>query len=446
MHSLTSHCSVASNYILTTLVLVLSLVWAACDSTGSAPIEADRTPMTLSFVASGASADASAKVAKSQAYTDEAGNTVTIEMAELVLREIEFERANAGEACRDEDSDDCEEVEEGPVLVELPLDSDQPSVIIEAALPEGTWKAVEFDVHKLDDDDDDDVAFLEETGFPEDVSVRVTGTWTAAGGSAQSFIYTSDLDEEKEIEFDPPIDVSAEVANNVTFCVDVDTWFRQSDGSLVDPAEGNDGGQYEELIEENIETSIEGFEDDDRNGRGDDDGDDDGDDNGDDGDEDGDDDGSDDDGVEFDAELSGENSVPAVATGAEGDVDLEYDRDDDKLEYEIELEDIENVTQAHIHLGGPDENGPVVVTLLRFTENVDGSGEGEPFTPNDDFEKEGIITADDIIARGGFNGSLGALIDAMRQENAYVNVHTVANPDGEIRGQIDVDDNDDGDD
>jgi len=271
MHPSTSQRPAVSSYILTTLLLVLSCVWAACDSTGSAPAPADRTPMTLSFVASGTSAGASAKAAKSQVYTDEAGNTVTIETAELVLREIEFERADAGEACRDDDSDDdCEEVEEGPVLVELPLDSDQPSVVIEAALPAGTWKAVEFDIHKLDDDDDDDAAFLQETGFPEDVSVRVTGTWTAAGGSAQSFVYTSDLNEEKDIEFEPPIDVSAEAPKNVTFRVDIDTWFRQSDGSLVDPAEGNDDGQYEDLIEANIETSIEGFEDDDRNGCGDD--------------------------------------------------------------------------------------------------------------------------------------------------------------------------------
>jgi hypothetical protein len=135
-----------------------------------------------------------------------------------------------------------------------------------------------------------------------------------------------------------------------------------------------------------------------------------------------------------------------VETDAEGEVEFDFDREDDELAYEIDLEDIEAITQAHIHLGGSDENGPVVATLLRFTENVDGSGEGAPFTPeDDDYEAEGTLTADDVIARDGFDGSLDALIQAMRAGNAYVNVHTVANPSGEIRGQIEADDDDDDD-
>ena len=430
-------------------VVAFSFVWGACDDGPTSIRAGDQTeaPLTLSFAASaGNSAPGARKAAKRRTYTDDANNALTIESAEVVLRDIEFERADADDACSSGDDNDCEEVEEGPILVNLPLDSDQPEVALEAGLPEGKWERVEFDVHKLDDDDADDASFLEETGFPEGVSVRVTGTWTASGGTEQSFVYTSDLNEEQEIEFDPPIDVSADAPKNVTFRVNVDTWFRHSDGTLLNPDEGNDDGRYEELIEENIESSIEGFEDDDRNGSGDqrdDDGDDDG---NDDGDDDSGDDDSDDDSTEFDAELRGDQSVPAVQTDADGEVDLEYDRDDGELEYEIELEDIEDVTQAHIHLGGPNENGPVVVTLLRFTENVDGSGDGVPFTPDDDFEEEGTITADDVIARDGFDGSLDALIDAMRQGNAYINVHTVANPSGEIRGQIDVDDDDDGDD
>jgi hypothetical protein len=47
----------------------------------------------------------------------------------------------------------------------------------------------------------------------------------------------------------------------------VDSWFRRGDGSLVDPATANKGGANEDLVEENIERSIEGFEDDDRDGR-----------------------------------------------------------------------------------------------------------------------------------------------------------------------------------
>ena len=478
-------------------LIAFSLIWSACDDGALTSPPADDpagTPVTLSFTApSGAAATGTSKADASRTHTDDQNNALTIATVEVVLREITFKRADADAACRTDDDDDCEEVEDGPLLVNLPLGSERPAVVVESTLPVGLWEEVEFDVDALDDDDD--AAFLDETGFPEDVSIRVTGTWTPAGGSAQAFTYLSDLSEEKDIEFEPPIEVTADAPKNVTFAIDVDRWFRQSDGTLVNPAAGNDDGRYEDLIEENIENSIEGFEDDDRNGDGDhgsddgreddeddgsedrsddsdddgngeddgsdDDGDDGSDDDGDDQSDDGDDgddrsddsdDGYDDDEGEddataFEAELSGDHEVPAVETDAEGEVEFHYDREDHELAYEIELEDIEAITQAHIHLGGSDENGPVVATLLRFTENVDGSGEGTPFTPeDDDYEAEGTITADDVVARDGFDGSLDALIQAMRAGNAYVNVHTVANPSGEIRGQIEADDDGDDDD
>ena len=268
-------------------VAALALIWTGCDSTGASPDEEPSAPLTLSFIATptGGAASISGKAAKSRTYSDDAGNALMIESVDIILREIEFERADADEACLNgddngegSDDDGCEEVEQGPVLVDLPLDSNQPTVALEATLPEGLWKEVEFDVHKLEREDDDDAAFLDETGFPEGVSIRVAGTWTPDGGDAQSFTYISDLNEEQEIEFEPPLEVTADDTKNVTFRVNVDTWFRTSSGTLVNPAEANDDGRYEDLIEENIENSIEGFEDDDRDGDDDDDEDDDDDD------------------------------------------------------------------------------------------------------------------------------------------------------------------------
>lgn len=436
------------------------LVFAAACDTVTPPSHDDTvgTPVTLSVHAP--ASGGAAKAAKAADLTDDAGNALTLDRVEMVLRAITFERDEDDEAMEcPADDDTCEEVERGPVLVTVPLDEGVPDVLFETALPEGTWEEVAFEVHKLDDDDADDRALLDETGFPEDVSIRVTGTWAPAGGTAQTFTYTSDLNEEKEIEFEPPLDVTADAPKNITLSINVDTWFRQSNGMLVNPAEGTDDGRYEDLIEDNIERSIEGYEDDDRDGKGDhdaDDGNDDGDEDGDDdrGDDDNNDDGNDGDdddeesAASFESELSGDHEVPAVETDAEGEVEFDYNRTSAELTYEIELEDIEEVTQAHIHLGGPDENGPVVATLLRFTENVDGSGGGTPFTAeDDDYETDGTLTAEDIIARDGFDGSLDALIRAMREGNAYVNVHTVQNPTGEIRGQIEADDDgDDGDD
>jgi hypothetical protein len=246
-------------------VLGLAVVLAACDSSGPA-VSGDAVRLTLSVT--------SASATKSRTFTDGSGNALTIDRAEIILREIEFEREDDDDGC-DGDDDGCEEVERGPVLVDVPLDSATPETVLETALPIGRWDEVEFEVHKLDRDDDDDRAFLDETGFPEDVSIRVEGVWTPAGGSDQSFTFISDLNEEQEIELEPPVEVTADQPANVTFRVDIDRWFRTSNGTLVNPARGNDDGDLEDLIEDNIEASIEAFGDDDRDGDEDDDSDDD---------------------------------------------------------------------------------------------------------------------------------------------------------------------------
>ncbi len=162
-----------------------------------------------------------------------------------------------------------------------------------------------------------------------------------------------------------------------------------------------------------------------------------------------DDEGDDDEGEEdakvYEAELEGENEVPdAVETDAEGEAKFQYIPARNELRYKVKLEDIEDVTQAHIHLGAPDENGPVIAFLLKFADSVTGPEE-DAVTPRGALVEQGTITADDVIALDGFDGSLESLIAEMDAGNTYVNVHTVENPAGEVRGQIVLDD-DEGDD
>ncbi|MFB6279712.1 MAG: hypothetical protein ABEK75_09415 [Salinibacter sp.] len=314
-------------------LLGLAVLLAGCDGSsvmGTSPSE-DAAPVSLSFEAE--TGTSSAKTMKAQrTITDSSGNTLRLDQVELLLREIEFDRADGAENCSaggGPDSDDgCAEVESGPLLVSLPLGSDSPTVVVDTTLPVGQWKEAEFEVHKLDPEVPSDSAFLQENDFPANVSIRAQGEFTPAGGSAQSFTFTSDLNAEREIEFTPPVEVTADGTTNVTFSVGLNTWFRQQDSTLVDPAKAGDRGTYEDLVEENIENSIEGFEDDDRDGEeeeenedGDEDGDNDdnGDDNGDDDgdeDEDGDDDGDDEEGDD-----DGED-------GDDGDDDGDDDSDD----------------------------------------------------------------------------------------------------------------------
>jgi hypothetical protein len=212
------------------------------------------------------------------------GNELVIATAEIVLREIEFERSDHSSDCDsydDDSSDDgssgssgsyddsCGELDAGPRLVSLPLDGSV-NVELSADLPQGTYDEIELDVHKVSDSDDR--TFIERHADMLEASVRVRGTW-----NGETFTFTSDVDEEKEIELENnPIVVGPEGSTvGVTLALDVATWFTDGSGNLIDPRTALDGGEYDSIVEENIKNSIDGYEDDDQDGIEDDDDDDD---------------------------------------------------------------------------------------------------------------------------------------------------------------------------
>jgi hypothetical protein len=132
----------------------------------------------------------------------------------------------------------------------------------------------------------------------------------------------------------------------------------------------------------------------------------------------------------FTASLKGRNEVPAVETNAQGQAIFHLSKDGTELHYKLIVANIENVTQAHIHLAPAGENGGVVAWLYPGSppaQLIPGRSDG--------ILAEGTITADDLV--GALAGaSLSDLVDAMESGGAYVNVHTTAYPAGEIRGQI----------
>lgn len=129
----------------------------------------------------------------------------------------------------------------------------------------------------------------------------------------------------------------------------------------------------------------------------------------------------------FTAPLKGDQEVPPVETNATGVATFKLSKDGLELSYKVNVGgNIENVTQAHIHIGERGENGPVTVFLFGPSD--------PPVSPNGPLA-DGTITADDLI--GPLEGqTLSALIEEMAAGGTYVNVHTTANPSGEIRGQI----------
>jgi hypothetical protein len=127
-------------------------------------------------------------------------------------------------------------------------------------------------------------------------------------------------------------------------------------------------------------------------------------------------------GAKFGFNLTGSEEVPPVQTNATGMAEISaYTVAGDSITYSVNVTNIKDVTAGHIHFGKEGENGPIVFTMFKY----------DP--PRNEVLETGTITADKLegpmagkrvfdVALAGSNGSL------------YMNIHTVENPNGEIRG------------
>jgi len=133
----------------------------------------------------------------------------------------------------------------------------------------------------------------------------------------------------------------------------------------------------------------------------------------------------------FRTHLTGSEEVPPVETSAQGQAIFQLSNDGESLHYKLIVANLVNTLQAHIHVGPAGEIGPVVAFLYPDApppQLIPGAFSG--------VLAQGVITDGDLI--GPLAGmSLDDLIEAFEDGLAYVNVHTVANPVGEIRGQLD---------
>lgn len=129
--------------------------------------------------------------------------------------------------------------------------------------------------------------------------------------------------------------------------------------------------------------------------------------------------------------LSGDEEVPARDTDAQGQAIFQVNGDGTAISYKLIVANIENVTQAHIHLAPAGSTGGIVAWLYPAappSQLIPGRSQG--------ILGEGEITAGSLV--GALSGHpLSDLLDAMQNGGAYVNVHTSQFMPGEIRGQID---------
>lgn len=120
---------------------------------------------------------------------------------------------------------------------------------------------------------------------------------------------------------------------------------------------------------------------------------------------------------EFVIALTGEQA--GVTTAASGTATLTLGKS--SIEFRVEVFAIgTRVQSAGLYLGLPGVQGSRVATF--FLGNQPG--------PIDGILNEGVVLADDLQG-----ATFASVVDSMRAGQAYVLVGTVAEPDGEIRGQ-----------
>jgi hypothetical protein len=139
------------------------------------------------------------------------------------------------------------------------------------------------------------------------------------------------------------------------------------------------------------------------------------------------------------AAATNSRSYQAIMTGgpdgtnstATGKAQITFSADGLSLRYVVFVKDLNNTTQAHIHVAAtPGASGPIVLFL--YPDNPPPVLIPGFFTG---LLAKRSVTAADLV--GPLQGmTLEDLRTAINEGRAYVNVHTTAFPGGEIRGDL----------
>lgn len=119
--------------------------------------------------------------------------------------------------------------------------------------------------------------------------------------------------------------------------------------------------------------------------------------------------------------LSGAQEVPAVATTASGQGTVVVSADGSTITYLVTFSGLSGtVNAAHIHTGAVGANGGVILPLTAGPSPMSGT-----------------LTSANFAASGSVT-TFAQAVAAIRAGTTYFNLHTTANPGGELRGQIGV--------
>ena len=123
----------------------------------------------------------------------------------------------------------------------------------------------------------------------------------------------------------------------------------------------------------------------------------------------------------FTAGLSGDAQVPPITVDATGDATVTIADDESSVNWDVSYTGLTGDAAAgHIHFGASDAAGPVMI----------------PFATVSNTGSTGSFASGDYEGGDGLPADWDGVLSAIRDGDAYVNIHTAANAAGEIRGQL----------
>ena len=134
--------------------------------------------------------------------------------------------------------------------------------------------------------------------------------------------------------------------------------------------------------------------------------------------------------LKFNANLTAAQEVGVVSSSTSGDVQLSFNAGLSNVRVVLSVFQGVSITAAHIHCAAAGVNGPIVVTLFAGpTQDVNGVLVNATFVNPD-------VTPTICGPHDTEINNIASLLAALREGILYVNVHSIANPAGVVRGQL----------
>lgn len=130
----------------------------------------------------------------------------------------------------------------------------------------------------------------------------------------------------------------------------------------------------------------------------------------------------------FVAQLTGAEAIPAVTTDATGTLTLTVAEDGASVDYVFEVSNLSDVTVARLRVGAAGATGDEILAIFQGPTIV-GSFSG--------VVAEGSFTAAQFVDPGPLAGkTIADFVALIESGTVYLNVGTVTNRNGELRGQL----------